>query len=164
MAITKLSEVDNVLIRYADTLSPEAISFKVESVLTPAQVRNRIAELLRSPDWLTSAQEDQLITLKMRQLVVGFEEMPLNARTGEILLRALEAVGTRLEKRQEATEKDLATLYAFQGKAMLEAIAIAVTHMRTELTGGVAESEQKWDAAKENAIRYAQIELSKHDA
>lgn len=161
--LAKLSDIDEMLVRHADSLSPSAISAKINGILTPAQVRERITELLEAPDWLSSAQQDQLITLKMRQLVVGFESMPLTARNGEILLRALEAVGKRLEKRQEATDKDLSTLYAFQGSTLLEAISIAMAHMRGALTRGEPANEEIWDTHLEAAIRYAQIELSKHE-
>lgn len=160
---TKLSEIDEVLIRYADTLSSEAISYKVEGRLTPKQVMARIDVLLEAPDRLTALQQDQLVTMKMRQLVVSLEEMTLTARVAEVLVRALEGVGTRLDKRVESTEKELSTLYAFQGEVMLDAISTAMTHMRGALTAGSPLAEEQWDNAMESALRFAQIELSKHE-
>ena len=159
---TKLSEVDQVIIRYADTLSAEAIAFKIEGLMTPVQVLSRIAFLLETPDRLTQLQQDQLITLKMRQLVVQFEEMPLTARNGEVMLRALEAIGARLDKRAASTQKDLSSLYAFQGTIMLDAIGVALEHMRGILTQSGTEPGT-WDDALESGLRFAQIELSKHD-
>jgi len=161
--VTKLSDIDAILVRYADTLSPAAISFKLEGVLTPAQVMTRIDQLVEMPERLTQLQQDQLITLKMRQLVVQFEEMPLTARTGEVMLRALASIGARLDKRAESTEKELSTLYTFQGTVMLDAINIAMTHMRGALTAGNPLAEEQWDAAMESALRFAQIELTKHE-
>ena len=160
---TKLSEIDEVLVRYADTMSAEALSFKIEGALNPAQVMARIDALLEMPDRLTALQQDQLVTLKMRNLVANLEEMTLTARVAEVLVRALEAVGTRLDKRQESTEQELSTLYAFQGTIMLDAINVAMAHMRGSITGGDKIKEEQWDSALENALRYAQIELSKHE-
>ena len=161
---SKLSEIDQVLIRYADTLSANAISFKIGGILTAEQVASRIAQLLDTPDRLTELQQDQLVTLKMRQLVVQFEEMTLTARTGEVMLRALELIGNRLDKRSESTQKDLSTLYAFQGTVLLDAVSIAMAHMRGAMTASSPQAEVEWDNALESAIRFAQIELSRHDA
>jgi len=159
----KLSEVDQVLVRYADTLSPQAISFKIGGILTPEQVMSRIAQLLETTDWLTAAQQDALVTMKMRQLIVELEEMKLSPRVAEIMIRALESLGARLEKRQVATEKDLSTLYAFQGVVMLDAITIAMNHMKAKLTKGDPVEEQEWDDAMVDGIRFAQMELAKHE-
>jgi hypothetical protein len=159
----KLSEVDQVLIQYADTLSPTAISYKVEGILTPVQVMARIAVLLDTPDWLTGAQQDQLVTMKMRVLITKLEEMTLTSRVAEILIRALESLGNRLDSRAKATERDLTSLYAFQGTVMLEAVEKAMGYMRGRLTGGNKLAEIEWDDAKEAAIRYAQVELSAHE-
>ena len=137
---------------------------KVEHALTPAQCRSRIAQLLSSPDWLTAAQQDQLVTMKMRKLISQLEGMNLTARVAEVLIRALEGLGARLDKRSEATERDLSQLYSFQGTVLLDAVSIAMNHMRDALAAGDAELEREWDAHLENAIRFAQVELSKHDA
>lgn len=160
----KLSDVDAVIVRYADSLSPAQISFKIEGLLSPEQVMVRIGQLLDSPDWLSAAQQDQLVTLKMRQLVVELEEMPRTARNAEILIRALEAVGNRLDKRAAATEHDLSTLYAFQGAVMLDAIQKALGHMRSALTGAEKLSREEWDTALSAALRVAQVEISAHDS
>ena len=178
----KLSDVDSVIVRYADSLTPSQISFKLEGLLSPEQVIARLGQLLDSTDWLSTAQQDQLITLKMRQLVVELEEMPRTARNAEILIRALEAVGTRLEKRSQATERDLSQLYAFQGAVMLDAIEKALGHMRTALTQPKQQAvdpsdpnsptktitpsinQVEWDAALSQALRLAQLEISGHEA
>ena len=160
---TKLSEIDQVLIRYADTLSAQSISYKINGILTPEQVMARIATLLEAPDRLTALQQDQLVTLKMRQLVVSLEEMTLTARLAEVLIRALESIGARLDKRVASTERELSSLYAFQGTVLLDAVSVAMAHMRGALTHGNKLAEQEWDNAMESAIRFAQIELGKHE-
>jgi hypothetical protein len=159
----KLSEVDQVLIRYADTLSMAAISFKIDGILTPEQVGSRIAVLLDTPDWLTETQQDRLVTMKMRILITQLEEMTLTSRVAEILIRALESLGTRLDRRVAATERDLTSLYAFQGMVLLEAVEKSMNYMRGRLTKGDKLAEEEWDNAKEAAIRFAQMELSSHE-
>lgn len=159
----QLSEIDAVIVRYADTLSPAQIAHKIEGALTPQQVLTRIGQLLETSDWLTLAQQDMLVTLKMRQLVIELEEQPRTSRNAEILIRALEAVGNRLDKRQAATQQDLAQLYAFQGRVMLDAIQRALDHMKKSLTNSAAIEPAEWDAALTQALRAAQLEVDKHE-
>lgn len=164
MAFNKLSEIDAVIVRYADSMSPAQISFKIEGRLSPEQVMVRIGQLLDSPDWLTSAQQDQLVTLKMRQLVVELEEMPRTTRNAEVLLRGLEAVGTRLEKRQAATTQDLTQLYAFQGVAMVEEIEKIVNAIKTQMPELSALDMVRWNALLSIELRNAQMRLAKLEA
>lgn len=161
--LTSLSDIDAVLVRYADTLSPAQISFKINGALSPQQVMTRIGQLLEAPDWLTATQQDQLVTMKMRQLVVELEEMPRTSRNAEIIIRALEAVGHRLDKRAEATAADLSTLYAFQGSVMLDAIEKALDHMKKALTASSSIDPATWDAALSQGLRIAQMEVSSHE-
>ena len=160
----KLSEVDQILIRYGDTLSAQALSYKIQGILTPEQVMARIAYLVETPDRLTQLQQDQLVTLKMRQIVVELEELPRTTRNAEVILQGLEKIGNRLDRRQESTERELSSLYAFQGTVLLDAINVAMAHMRGAITQGNELAEEQWDNALESAIRFAQIELSKHEA
>lgn len=163
---SKLSEIDEILIRYADSESPNAISFRIDGILTPEQVQARIVQLLDSPDWLTQVQQQSLVTLKMRQLVARFEDLPLTARNGEVMLRGLESIGARLDNVVQATEKDLHTFYAFQGAAFLDAVLVALNHMRsTVLPEADTDLKEvlKWDDQIETALRLAQIEMKQHD-
>lgn len=161
MALTSLSDIDAIIVRYADTLSPEQIAVKLEGALTPEQVLNRIYQLTATPDWLTLTMEDALVTRKMRNLVNELEEQPRTARNAEILVRALEAVGKRLDNRMAATEQDLTKLYAFQGAAMLDAILATLTHIREKIN--VEIDDETWNNALESGMRVAQIEVSKHE-
>lgn len=158
----KLSEIDQALIRYADNMSPQAISFKIEGALSPEQVMSRIAQLTNTADWLTAAQQDQIVTLKMRQIIVELEEMPRNTRNAEVIINALDRLGNRLDKRRETIEEDLSTLYAFQGRAMLDSIEKALAYIRSALSLD-EKSQAEWDGALETAMHFAQMELAKHD-
>jgi hypothetical protein len=162
-AATPLQQADEVIIRYADTLSPADISFKLDGLLSPSQVRSRIVTLLETPDWLTAVQQDQLVTMKMRQLIVKLEEMTLTSRTAEILIRSLEALGNRLDRRYQATETDLHRLYAFQGVAFLDAVEAALDVMKHRLTTGEPITEADWDEALPPAITSAQLSLAAHE-
>jgi hypothetical protein len=164
MAFNKLSEIDAVIVRYADSMSPAAISFKIEGRLSPEQVMVRIGQLLDSPDWLTTAQQDQLVTLKMRQLVAELEEMPRTTRNAEVLLRGLEAVGARLEKRQAATTQDLTQLYAFQGVAMVDEIEKIVTAIKAKMPELSTLDMVRWNALLSVELRNAQMRLAKLEA
>jgi hypothetical protein len=159
----RLSEVDQVLIRYGDTMSLNALSLKVEGLLTPEQCGARLTQLLDTPDWMTAAQQDQLITQKMRLVIVELEEMSRTTRNAEVLIGALEKLGARLERRTSATERDLSTLYAFQGVVLLEAVDEALAHMKSILTKGDAISAKRWDDALETAIRKAGMKLSAYE-
>jgi len=159
----RLSEIDQALIRYGDTMSLNALSFKIGGVLTPSQCGARLSQLLDAPDWMTAAQQDQMITMKMRIVIVELEEMTRTSRNAEIIIRALEALGNRLDKRAQATEKDLSQLYAFQGTILLDAVSSALEHMKTKLTDGAKLTADEWDNALESALRFAQMELAKHE-
>lgn len=158
-----LSDIDKALIRYGDTMSLNALSYKIEGILTPAQCGARLSALLDSPDWMTATQQDNLITMKMRLAIVDLEEMTRTTRNAEVLINALEKLGARLEKRQAANESDLSKLYAFQGVIMLEAIDEALQHMKHLLTTGQPVTEAQWDAALESALRKAQIKLGSYE-
>lgn len=164
---TTLREVDAILIRYADTESAEAISFRIEGILTPKQVAARIDQLLAAPDRLSMLQQDQLITLKMRQVVNQLEETMsgghVTARTAEVVLGGLEKIGNRLDKRQESTERELKSLYAFQGVAFLDAVIEALNFIKQNAVGADKIPEEEWDRHLENATRKAQLSLAVHD-
>lgn len=173
----KLSELDQALLRYADTLSPKELSAKIDFMLTPEQVAARISQLLEARDWLDRAQQDRLVTLKLRQLIVELEEAPRTTRNAEVLIRALEALGNRLDRRMEATERDLQRLYAFQGAVMLDAVSAALNAVRTTLTATPRkelpalasppstdpDADGRWDEITEIALRRAQTEIGKHE-
>ena len=165
-----IAEIDDILIQFADVESASAISFRIGGLLTPEQVLARIAYLVEVPDRLTLLQQDQLITLKMRRVVAHLEAMMTDhrstTRVAEVLLGGLEKVGARLDKRQAATEAELSTLYAFQGRAMLEAINETLDVMKKELTASGSGSipEELWDAALIKGMRAAQLKVASFES
>jgi hypothetical protein len=155
----KLTDVDDVLLRYADTESAQAISFRLKGEFTPEWVAHRIVVLLDTPDWLTAAQQDQLITQKMRIAIARMGDLKFTTRTAEVLINSLEKLGSRLDKRAEATEADLHKLYAFQGSVLVDSLEEYDAHMRKSL--GINKDE--WDRHKETAIRAASQVIERHE-
>lgn len=154
-----LAEVDAALIRYADTMSLNQLSFKIEGILTPEQCGARLSQLLDAPDWLSQTQQDQLVTMKMRQIIVELEDMPRTTRNAEIILNGLEKLGARLEKRSAATDAELHTLYAFQGAALLDAVTAIMNYIKEQIEAGAV-----WDEhLTAKGMRYAQIEVAKNE-
>lgn len=147
----KLTEVDDLLLRYADTESAQAIAFRLKGEYTPEWVAHRITVLLDTPDWLTAAQQDQLITQKMRSVIARMGDLKFTTRTAEVLINSLDRLGQRLDKRAAATEADLHKLYAFQGTVLIDSLEEYDQHMRKSL--GIAEDQ--WSKHKETAIRAA---------
>lgn len=160
-----MAEADEVLIRYADTESPAAISFRLKGELSPSQVRARIISLTEATDWLSSAQEDRLLTLKMKQIINELMGQNLTARNAEVILNGLEKVGNRLDKRSAATEADLMRLYAFQGAAMLDTVNEAMAIVRAQIgVGNIPSTELEWDALLETAIRASKFKIAELEA
>lgn len=156
-----MDEADKVLIRYADSESPAAISFRLKGELSPSQVRARIVSLTEATDWLSSAQEDRLLTLKMKQIINELMGHTLTARNAEVLLNGLEKVGNRLDRRTAATEQDLMRLYAFQGAALLDTVNEAMAIVRAQIAvGNIPTTELEWDALLETAIRASKFKIA----
>lgn len=120
----KPSNIDDTILKYADSMSPDEISMSLGGVISPAAVAARTQSLLKAKDWLTEAQEDQLVTLRMKELVYGITSN--DYKYLDVKLRALIALGDRLDKRKKATEVDLNTLYGNQAVIMGQAIELAL--------------------------------------
>ena len=153
------SEIDQALIRYADTMRLAQLSYKIDGQLTPEQCGARLAHLLEAPDWLTATQQDQLITHKMRLIISELEDMPRTTRNAEVILNGLEKVGAPLDKREAANEADLKRHYSFEGTVLLHAVQAFSQHVR-KLD---PHTESEWEAAVIGGLRYAQIEVNRHE-
>lgn len=155
----KIADIDRILLRYADSHSPAELSLMVKGALSPAECSARVASLLEKQDWLTMTQQDALVTLKMRQLIAELEDQPRSTRNAEVLIRALETLGNRLEKRATAIESDLNRLYAWQGQLLMEALTIIVEHLQARLS---LDGDDFKDAVEEG-MRRAGALLASHD-
>jgi hypothetical protein len=159
-----MQEIDAILIRYADTASAAELSFRVQGALNPKQVLTRIDMLLEVPDRLTQLQQEQLLMLKLRQLIVNLEEMTLTPRVAEVLRGTIDSLFARLDKRVASSTQELNQLYAFQGVAMLESITEALNFMKGILSSEYDVPEDAWDNAMVQGIRHAQMKLASYEA
>lgn len=155
-----MSNIDDAILKHADSMSPDEISMMLGAVISPAAVAARTQSLLKAKDWLTDAQEDQLITLRMKEMLADITSK--DYKYLDVKLRTLIALGDRIDRRKKATEVDLNTLYGNQGAIMARAYDIALAHMRGALSSQIDSAE--WDAAAADGILYAQAEIMKHQA
>lgn len=160
----KLSDIDKVLLRYADSRSPAELSLITGGMLTPEECAARVSMLLEQGDWLTRTQQDALVTMKMRMLISEMEDQPRTTRNAEVLIRALEVLGNRLDKRAAATEQDLQRLYSWQGELLIDAIVNVLTHMRRRLPDVAAIPEHEWRQVVDEGIRRAGALFASHES
>lgn len=123
-----LSQLDERLLLLSDSHSPEEISRELGNVISPARAAVRIKELLKARDWLSAAEQDEIVTWKMRRILQKLEGQYFDEKNAAIQLSALKAIGERLDKRRAATEDEKNALYANQAQIMFDAIR-AVTEI-----------------------------------
>lgn len=157
-----LRNVDETIIRYADSHSPEEISKILGGGISPARIASHTAALLKSKNWLSRAQEEQLILLKMRLTLNELEDQYLDKDNARLRLQYLKEIAERLDKRSEATEEQLNKLYGNQGRIMARAYDIALGY----IAGAFREEidPKVWADVTRDALLHAQTELAKHQA
>ena len=160
LEVRKASPVDDAILRWADSLSPEEISASVGGIVSAKAIAARTQTLLKAKDWLTDAQEDQLVTLRMKEMVANITSS--DYKYLDVKLRALIALGDRIDSRRKATDVDLNTLYGNQALIMARVYDIALSYMRGALREKI--DPEVWDATAEEALLVAKGELAKHQA
>lgn len=155
----EISRLDDKMLAMADSRSPKEISDALGGVISPTRVASRIKELLESRDWLTEAQQDQMVSLKMRDLLAKLEGEFFNLDNAKVQLMALKAIGDRLDKRRAATQVDLNTYHVNVGREMARVYDIAMSYMKGALREDI--DPQRWEEAKQEAMIHARSELAK---
>jgi hypothetical protein len=158
----RFGPLDDQILQLADSHSPEEISEKMNGVLSPEVVASRLQMLLKSKNWLTAAQEDALITLKLKRVLVELEGKFLDIDNAKMRLSFLKEIGSRLDKRSAASETDLTKLYDNQGAIMGRVYDSALSYMKGALRESV--NAELWDELAREALMNAQVELAKHQA
>lgn len=153
---------DAKMLQLADSHSPTEISIALGGIISPEKVASRVQVLLRQKNWLTAAQEDALITYKLKMMLLEFEGKHLDKDTGMMRFRILDKLGARLERRTSATEEDLDKLYGNQGRLMGKVVDNALSYMKGALREKV--DAEHWDALVSEALMSAQAEIAKHEA
>lgn len=155
----EISRLDDKMLSMADSRSPKEISQALGGVITPSRVAARIKELLESRDWLTEAQQDQMVSLKMRELLGKLEEQFFTEDNAKVQLAYLKAIGERIDKRRAATQVDLNTYHVNVGREMARVYDIALSYMKGALREAVDPAA--WDEAATEAMIHARSELAK---
>lgn len=144
MASLTLSALDEKLLRLADHNSPDEISRHLGGAISPARAAARIKELLKTRDWLSAAEQDEIVTWKMRQLLGSLEEAYFKGdlASAKIQLDFLKAIGDRLDKRRAATEDEKNALYMNQATIVFQAIKamIDVAKLDSEARAALREA------------------------
>lgn len=145
-------------------MSPEEISIMLGGLISSSAVAARAQTLLTAKDWLSEVQEDQLVTLRMKQLVLELIDSKSSGdyKYLDIRLKALTALGDRLDKRKKATDVDLGVLYANQGQIMARIYDIAMSYVKGALRSEIDPA--RWDELQKEALLHARAELAKHEA
>lgn len=120
------NELDAKILRLADHCSPSEISRELGGALSPARVAAHTKALLKSQDWLTEAEQDAIVTWKMRRILGDLEGRFLDMENAKVQLQLLKAIGDRLDKRRAATDDEKNALYGNQAQLMYEAVQLAV--------------------------------------
>ncbi len=153
------NRVDDLILRYVDTHSPEEISRLLNGAVTPATVRLRAQQLVSTSDWLTDQQQAKVALLKLRRWLAELEGRYMDESNAKLRLGMLKEIMDRVEKRQKATDHDLTTYHVNVGREMARVYDMALGHMKKALSEKIDPTE--WDSAARDALRHAQEELMK---
>lgn len=154
--------IDQRLLQNAASMSPDELSRSIEGLMTPVQVAAHVKKLLADRDWLTDAEQDNLITLKLQAILVKLETQFQDNENLELQLKFLKEIGNRLDKRRAATEVDLNTLYGNTGRLMAELFDMVVAYMRGALRDEIDGA--RWDELADEAMQHARHEIAKREA
>lgn len=159
--VENLSRIDREILRYADSKSPQEISDAFGGAITPERVAERAHALLKSKKWLTSAQEEELVLYKLRNVVTQLERLDatIDLDAAKVQLGFLKEIGNRLDKRRAATQVDLETYDLNVAREMTRAYDIALSYMKGALRGEI--DPEVWDQLAADALAHAGREVMK---
>src|SRR5690606_10776375 len=160
----ELSRIDQEILRYAASRSPEEISEKFNGAIEPARVSALTKELLARRDWLTMAEREVLLIIRLENILNDLEAAreSQDYANAQVQLGYLKELDNRFDKRRAATQVDLEALYGNQARLMLKAIDIATSYLRGAFRDQVDQAE--WDKAIAEGMKLAAAELEKHQA
>lgn len=162
LATAPANAIDQRLLRDAASMSPAELSRAIEGLMSPAQVAAHVKKLLADKDWLTEAEQDNLITLKLQGILSDLEKQFQDNEGRELQLKFLKEIGNRLDKRRAATQVDLNTLYGNTGRLMAELFDMVVSYMRGALRDEI--DPVRWQELQDEAMQHARHEISKREA
>lgn len=157
----ELSIDDQLIMGAARDMSPEDISREIGGILTPARVMVRTRELLKAPDWLTRAQNEQALLLVLRNRVYELQrEKGLDAI--KVQAGIIKDLLGQLDKQYARNEADLTSYSQNVGRQLGHVVDLVLTYMRGAMRDEI--DLQKWDESIEEALVIAQSEIAKKQA
>lgn len=154
--------LDLRMLALADSHSAEEISDMLGRTISPAKVALHIKTLLKSKNFLDDAEKDQLITIRMNNILLELEGRHMDIDHAKARLATLKALGDRLDKRRAATTADLNMLYDNQGAIMGRVVDIAMSYIKGAFREEIDPA--LWDATVKEALEHAEVEIAKHEA
>ena len=156
------NKVDQKILQLAGSHSPAEISARLGGVVSAGAVASRVQTLLKAKDWLTTAQEEQLLLWELKMALVEINERTMDKDMLKVKLAYTKAITDRLDKRLASTDIDLGVLYQNQGRIMGQVVDSALSYMKGALREQVDAT--LWEDLVKEAMYSAQAEIAKHEA
>lgn len=160
--ISNLSDLDERILSLADHASPEEISRELGGVVSPARIAARVKNILGSRDWLSLAEQEQVVLHKMRQLLERVEGQFFDLDNASVQLRILKELGSRLDHRRSAITVDLNTYNENVGRKLGQVVDLALTYMKGALRDEV--DPDRWNTLMQEALLQARQEIERDQA
>ncbi|ALJ19502.1 hypothetical protein [Microbacterium sp. No. 7] len=156
--------IDRAIDLYIGLYSPVDISREQFGGSVPASVIRERAEKVLSVDWLTAAQQEELVLRKLRNITSRLElELAnqgfLNLDNISAQLATLREQGRRLDARRAAAKVDVERYSANVAHEMVRAYDIALSYLRGALREQI--SDEHWAELTTEALLHAEREVMK---
>ena len=160
IATRPANALDDKILQFAGSHSPEEIAYMLRPmIVSPERIMARTAELLKSKNWLTLAQNQQRLHLTLQSMLARLQDRYLDNDSAKVILATVKELFSQTERMGRATEEDLNKLYGNQGLIMARVVDSALGYMRGAFRDRITAAE--WDEALEQAMEIAQAEISK---
>lgn len=150
--------VDDAILRYAASNSPEEIAHIIGGIVTPERVASRVQELLKSKNWLTLAQQQQRLYLTLSALLAKLQERYMDLDTAKVMLSMIKELFSQTERMGKATEDDLNKLYGNQGLIMARVVDKSLSYMQGAFRDEIDPA--KWEQVYMEALEHARDEIA----
>lgn len=154
---------DRIIIYTVEGLSPEAISEKIDGVMSPAKVRLRVRELLKETDWLDNAEQEVALIRVMRRNLAQLQRLLEEGIDTEVMktsLSYIKSILERMDKQQSNTEAKLDQYNANVGRTIGRVVDLSLTYMKGAVRDQIDGDE--WDVLVREALQSARMEIEKY--
>ena len=161
MTLRPANKMDDTILRFAGSHSPEEISYMLGGLVSPQRVAARVQELLASKSWLTQQQEQRRLYLTLSGVLAELQGRYLDVDNAKVILQLIKEQSRQLEVASRAQETDLNKLYDNQGRIMARIFDMALSYIRGALRDEI--DPDRWDELQAEALLMAQGEIAKHE-